>query len=45
MSGKILGWYNCDDFDMGAALESFFEGVAEHEKGAKVWNDALDESK
>ena len=31
--------------DMNAALESFFEGVAEHEKGAKIWNDCLDESK
>jgi hypothetical protein len=42
---KLLGWENCDDFDMNAALESFFDGVAEHEKGAKIWNDCLDESK
>jgi hypothetical protein len=42
---KLLAWENCEDFDMDAALEAFFEGVAGHEKGAKVWNDALDESK
>jgi hypothetical protein len=42
---KLLGWKNCDDFDMNAALQAFFDGVSEHEKGAKVWNDCLDESK
>jgi hypothetical protein len=42
---KLLGWTNCDDFDMNAAMQSFFEGVGGHEKGAKVWNDCLDESK
>jgi len=42
---KLLGWKNCDDFDMNAALQSFFEGVNGHEKGAKIWNDCLDESK
>lgn len=42
---KLLGWKNCDDFDMNAALQSFFEGVDGHEKGAKIWNDCLDESK
>jgi hypothetical protein len=42
---KLLAWKNCDDFDMNAALQSFFEGVAGHEKGAKIWNDCLDESK
>ena len=42
---KLLGWKNCEDFDMQAALESFFGGVSEHEKGAKIWNDCLDESK
>jgi hypothetical protein len=42
---KLLGWKNCDDFDMNAALQSFFEGVDGHEKGAKIWNDSLDESK
>jgi hypothetical protein len=42
---KLLGWKDCDDFDMDAALRAFFEGVNRHEKGAKVWNDCLDESK
>jgi hypothetical protein len=42
---KLLGWKNCDDFDMNTALQSFFEGVDSHEKGAKIWNDCLDESK
>ncbi len=42
---KLLGWKRCDDFDMYAALQSFFEGVDGHEKGAKIWNDCLDESK
>lgn len=41
---KLLGWKNCEDFDMNAALQSFFEGVDEHEQGAKIWNDCLDES-
>ncbi len=30
---------------MNAALQSFFEGVDGHEKGSRIWNDALDESK
>ena len=42
---KLLGWKNCEDFDMNAALQSFFEGVDGHGKGAKIWNDCLDESK
>jgi hypothetical protein len=42
---KLLEWTNCDDFDMNAALEAFFAGVAAHEKGAKIWNECLDESK
>ena len=42
---KLLGWTNCEDFDVNAALQSFFEGVDAHEKGAKIWNDCLDESK
>lgn len=43
-SPKILAWEHCDDFDMNAAMEAFFEGVEEHEEGARVWHDALDES-
>jgi hypothetical protein len=42
---KLLTWNNCDDFDMQAAVQSFFQGVDEHEKGARIWNDARDESK
>jgi hypothetical protein len=42
---KLLGWTDCEDFDMNASFQAFFEGVAGHEKGAKIWNDCLDESK
>ena len=42
---KLLEWENCEDFNLLAALETFFEGVAEHEKGAEIWNKNLDESK
>lgn len=42
---KLLAWDNCQDFDMNMALESFFQGVDDHEDGAKIWNDSLDESK
>ena len=42
---KLLVWSNCDDFETNAVLQSFFEGVDSHEKGAKVWSDCLDESK
>jgi hypothetical protein len=41
---KLLGWTNCDGFDMNAAIEAFFSGVDSHSEGAKVWNAALDES-
>lgn len=41
---KLLRWSNCDDFDMDVAIQSFFEGVASHEKGAKIWETCLDES-
>jgi len=42
---KLVEWTECEDFDMNAAFESFFEGVQGHEKGAKIWQDCLDESK
>ena len=42
---NVLAWDNCEDFDLNVALQVFWEGVAAHEKGAKVWNDCLDESK
>ena len=29
---------------MSSALEAFFKGVANHEKGSQTWNEALDES-
>jgi hypothetical protein len=41
---KLLRWHDCDDFDIDAAFEAFFRGVAAHEEGAKVWAEALDES-
>ena len=41
---KLLLWKDCEDFDMNQALQSFFEGVSTHEKGAQVWNAALDQS-
>ena len=42
---KLLAWKNCDDFDSSAVLQSFFDGVDEHEEGSKIWNECLDESK
>ena len=42
---KLLLWKGCEDLDVESATEAFFEGVATHEKGARVWNDALDESR
>jgi len=42
---KLIAWENCEDFDVNAVFQAFFEGVDGHEQGAKVWNDSLDESK
>ena len=42
---KLLAWEQCEDFDLDHAIESFFNGVAGHEKGSVVWNQCLDESK
>ena len=42
---KLLTWKNCEDFDRNAAIDSFFNGVDGHEKGSKIWNECLDESK
>jgi hypothetical protein len=42
---KLLLWENCDDFDIDAMFQAFFEGVASHEKGSAIWNASLDESK
>jgi hypothetical protein len=42
---KLLAWTHCDDFDINAAFEAFFDGVDSHEKGSKIWNECLVESK
>jgi len=42
---KLVEWHECEDFDLDAALEAFFRGVAAHQHGARVWNTTLDESK
>lgn len=42
---KLLEWQDCDGFDLDAAFESFFDGVAAHEKGSEIWDKCLDESK
>jgi maltooligosyltrehalose synthase len=41
---KYLLWENCEDFDLEVCVNSFFEGVDSHEKGAEVWNTSLDQS-
>jgi hypothetical protein len=41
---KLVEWERCEDFDLDAAFGAFFEGVAAHEQGSKVWDVALDES-
>jgi len=41
---KLLQWEGCEDFNLDAVVKSFFEGVDSHEKGAAVWNLALDQS-
>jgi hypothetical protein len=42
---KLIEWELCEDFDLDAAFGAFFEGVASHEEGAKIWGEVLDESK
>jgi hypothetical protein len=42
---KLMAWERCEDFDMDAAMQSFFKGVAGHEKGSAIWNKSLDETK
>jgi hypothetical protein len=41
---KILLWKDCEDFNINAAVDSFFKGVDAHEKGSAMWNKALDQS-
>jgi hypothetical protein len=42
---KVLRWEQCEDLDLQAGFEAFFEGVQGHDKGSHIWTDALDESK
>jgi hypothetical protein len=42
---KLLKWQECEDFDMDAFLEAFWEGVDQHEQGAPLWEKHLDDSK
>ncbi len=42
---KLVEWHECDDFDLDAAFAAFFNGVDSHDKGAAVWNAALDQTK
>lgn len=42
---KLVEWRECEDFDKVAAFQSFFEGIEGHKKGAKIWNESLDESR
>ncbi len=42
---KLLEWEQCDDFDIDAVFEAFFNGVSDHDKGFEIWNKCLDESK
>ncbi|WP_254513001.1 hypothetical protein [Anatilimnocola floriformis] len=41
---KLLQWAECDDFDMDAAFDAFFNGVESHEKGFPLWQEASDPS-
>lgn len=41
----LARWDGCDEFDIDTAFQAFFHGIESHEQGAKVWNDALDESR
>jgi hypothetical protein len=42
---KIVMWHECEEFDIQATFEAFFEGVQSHKEGAKVWNACIDESR
>ncbi|MBX9669070.1 MAG: hypothetical protein K2X93_15705 [Candidatus Obscuribacterales bacterium] len=43
LSTMEFEWNNCDDFDLDAVFQSFFEGVDSHKDGSKIWNECLDE--
>lgn len=34
---ELLVWDRCEDFDPNVAINAFFSGVSEHEKGSEVW--------
>ena len=42
---KLVVWKDCADFDIDDSLQAFFDGVHQHEMGARIWNECLDESK
>jgi len=42
---QVLGWDNCDDFDITESLQAFWSGLGEHEQGAAIWNECLIENK
>lgn len=42
---KLVEWDRCEDFDMDVSFEAFWDGIEAHERGAKVWAEALDPSK
>jgi hypothetical protein len=42
---KLVAWKDCEDFDIGVTLRSFFDGVIEHEKGSEIWQESLDDSR
>jgi len=42
---KLLQWSACEDFDVEAVFKAFFTGIGQHEQGARIWADSLDESR
>lgn len=42
---KLIKWQECEDFDLDAFLEAFWEGVDQHEQGPPLWEKYLDDSK
>jgi hypothetical protein len=42
---KLIAWKDCDDFDVDAMFEAFWQGVDSHEHGSRIWNEVIDDSK
>lgn len=42
---KLLQWAGCEDFDVNEIFKAFFTGIGQHEQGARIWADSLDESR